>query len=209
MVSIAKDHSQYGEATFLESFFGQTLGSFLDIGANDGIMYSNTYNLFLKGWAGVLIEPSPKAFARLAALYQDKNVELYQKAIITQPAESVSLWESTEHMTNGDVGLLSTTIHSEIKKWERTPTAFQEIQVPSCTISELLSLSKYTKFDFISIDTEGLDYEILLQINPVSLGTRALCIEYNGIEPQKYISHMQQLGYRVGLKNGVNLIFVK
>ncbi len=209
MGSSNKYHTQYEEGKFLHEYFKQETGVFLDIGANDGKTLSNTYDLFLRGWMGVLIEPSPKAFTRLSKLYQDLGMELHQKAIVTHPEDSVSFWESTEHLTNADVALLSSTIHSEISKWSKTPTTFQEITVPCCTLQTVLDESKYKQFDFISIDTEGLDYEILLKVDPISLGLKALCVEYNGIQPEKYIQYMSGYGFKLGLKNGVNLIFTK
>jgi hypothetical protein len=37
-------------------------GDFLDVGAFDGKLFSNTLKLYERGWGGVLVEPSPKAF---------------------------------------------------------------------------------------------------------------------------------------------------
>jgi hypothetical protein len=38
------------------------------------------------------------------------------------------------------------------------------------------------KFDIISIDIEGMDYEVLSQMNLDELGCKILCIEFNGLE---------------------------
>ena len=62
--------AQDGEDVFaFEHFFygAQGVGSFLEMGALDGLMYSNTYAFEqVLGWKGVLIEASPKSFERLA-----------------------------------------------------------------------------------------------------------------------------------------------
>ena len=65
-----KFHSQIGQDRFLlEHFFrGRRGGVFVDIGAYDGEMFSNT--LFFErsmGWTGLCVEPLPSAFAKLAA----------------------------------------------------------------------------------------------------------------------------------------------
>ena len=53
-----KDYSQTGEQQVIFDYFGPEFkGTFLDIGANDGVTFSNTYGLSLKGWRGVCVEP--------------------------------------------------------------------------------------------------------------------------------------------------------
>jgi len=69
------------EEVILKYFNGQT-GSFLDCGSNDGVTFSNTRALAERGWKGVLIEPSPKAYAKLKELYNGhKGFYLYPFAI--------------------------------------------------------------------------------------------------------------------------------
>ena len=49
-----------------ETFFGQrTEGLFVEVGAFDGVLYSNTWGLAARGWRGLLIEPVPE-FAAVA-----------------------------------------------------------------------------------------------------------------------------------------------
>ncbi len=60
--------SQCGQDKFLiENLFkGKKNGIFVEIGAFDGIKYSNTYNLEVDyGWAGLCIEPIPEQFENL------------------------------------------------------------------------------------------------------------------------------------------------
>jgi hypothetical protein len=59
------DYSQHGEQEVILKYFAGTQGTFLDIGANDGVTFSNTYALQLMGWRGVLVDASPVAAARL------------------------------------------------------------------------------------------------------------------------------------------------
>jgi len=63
-------HSQVGQDRFIfERFFSdRNCGRFLDIGAHDGVRFSNT--LFFEeelGWEGICIEPLPDVFGRLSA----------------------------------------------------------------------------------------------------------------------------------------------
>ena len=56
--------SQLGQE-FLPFFYGHELGFFCEVGANDGLRFSNTFFLESMGWNGVLIEPDPRNFKPL------------------------------------------------------------------------------------------------------------------------------------------------
>jgi hypothetical protein len=43
-------------------------GFYVEVGAFDPFMYSNTYFFYKKGWRGLLVEPNPTAFKRLCEL---------------------------------------------------------------------------------------------------------------------------------------------
>jgi len=72
--------------------------------------------------------------------------------------------------------------------------------------STLLGLSKIKKFDFISIDAEGHDLEILRQMDLKALGCQMLCIEHGG--RQEEIKALCP-GMKEVYNGGINLILVR
>jgi len=77
-------YSQNREQQFIIDYFGNTIGTFLDIGANDGKTLSNTYQLALYGWFGVCVEPEDIAFSKLKELYEGYGtIDVYKCAIGT------------------------------------------------------------------------------------------------------------------------------
>jgi len=81
------DVSHSGEATFLYGRFQKTLAHVksakkelgfaplvVDVGANDGFLSSNSYNLVRWGWSSVLIEPNPEML-KLAEAAQNEFVD--------------------------------------------------------------------------------------------------------------------------------------
>ena len=62
-------YSQCGQDKWLleNVFQGKESGIFVDIGAHDGVSFSNTLRMEQIGWCGVAIEPMPEAFAKLRA----------------------------------------------------------------------------------------------------------------------------------------------
>jgi len=163
--------SQNNEQDIILQYFGSRKGFFLDIGANDGQTLSNTYALQLQEWKGVLIEPSEEAFNRIKVRY---GVQKFNVAIGTEDGHC-TFHEMGNHLNAGDVSLLSTIKKTELKRWPGVE--FKERMTEVWTYKTLLKHSPLKFFDFISIDAEGVDYEILEQIDLKY--TDMVCIEHN------------------------------
>jgi FkbM family methyltransferase len=164
-------YSQNNEQDIILQYFGSRKGFFLDIGANDGITLSNTYALQLQLWSGVLVEPSEEAFNRIITY---PSVHKYNVAIGTEDGHC-TFHEMGNHLNAGDVSLLSTIKKTELKRWPGVE--FKERMTEVWTYKTLLKHSPFKFFDFISIDAEGVDYEILEQIDLKY--TDMVCIEHN------------------------------
>lgn len=195
-------YSQNDEQRVILEYFGATPGVFLDIGANDGVTFSNTRALWDLDWCGVLVEPSPVAFAALK-----RNVWAY----------ATQLWPlnfalgkegtpSTAEFHEGSDTLVSSLRADRLVIWERGGTKFEPILVKVYAFRHLLEVSPFQTFDLISIDAEGLDYDILAQMDLVSLGCRMLCIEY-GDQLSSITRHANNHGLAEIHRNGENVIF--
>jgi len=77
--------SQHGEDRILASIFarlGVDRGTCVEFGAWDGIKHSNTRDLILSGWAGVMIEANPERFKDLQETYRDRPEVLKLNRIV-------------------------------------------------------------------------------------------------------------------------------
>jgi len=192
-------YSQYNEETVLINYFNsknRSVGRFLDIGAFDGEGFSNTRAFALMGWSGVLYEPSPDPFRKLYDLYKDnKNIVVVNEAISNQSGK-IKFYDSV-----GDA--ISTTSIDHKNTWEKgSNVKYNEIMVSSVTPKDVLS--KYgSVFDFVNIDTEGTNYEILNDFIIAGLRFSVLCIEHDNKSAQivDMFPNCIPLDY-----NGVNLI---
>src|ERR1700678_3215631 len=91
-------YSQNSEENFILDCFNGAKGHFLDIGANDGKTLSNSYALVERGWPGVCVEASPKAWDRLHKLHGWQNgngIQLINVAVGSYDGE-IELNESGE-----------------------------------------------------------------------------------------------------------------
>lgn len=201
-------YSQNLEQDVVKAYFGNELGTLLDIGANDGKTLSNSLALIEYGWSAVLIEPAPIPFDKLCALHEG-NLDVHcLRLAISNISGEVEFHSSGTHLNNGDTDLLSTMNQNDLIKWQST-TTFAPIKVMSNTFNQFLSISPIKKFDFITIDAEGYDELILKQIDLKEVGCRCLCIEHNGDVNliDRYGSYCGKFGMKQIHINNENIIF--
>ena len=185
-------YTQNKEEEFILNYFGDFKGTLLDIGANDGKTFSNSLALIeKKRWQALLIEPNIEAFNLLQELHKDRyegsvvipatgfNPVQCLNVAIGNETRKTELFVNNPHLT-GDVGLLGTIKKSETIQWGQLFNNNRSQVVEMITWADLIKAKKYgTNFDFITIDAEGMDIDILKQIDLTH--TKLLCIEWNSI----------------------------
>jgi FkbM family methyltransferase len=145
--------SQLGQDLFvlLESNFKQN-GFFVDFGATDGVSLSNSYLLEKEfGWNGILAEPA-KCWHHELRENRTSNID------------TSCVWrDSTSILAFREAGELSTMASYSSLDWHRSSRK-DGISYMVNTISLLDLLEKYKapeEIDYLSIDTEGSEYDIL------------------------------------------------
>jgi FkbM family methyltransferase len=186
----------------------------LDVGANDGITFSNSKALIDIGWNAVLLEPSPKAYSKLCETHYGKNenVALLNYGINIFDGEH-DFYESGGYENGSDVALYSSVEKIETQRWG-DKVQFEKIKadfVKWKTFLETISTVREPIFNFISIDIEGLDWLLLNQMDLKALGCEMVVIEFNGNRDMamNMISHCSNYGLKEISRNPENLIFAK
>lgn len=182
--------SQYNQDKFLNEviFFNKKDGFFIDIGAHDGILFSNS--LFFErynGWSGICVEPNPLVFNKLISNRKSINLNVCigsenKKVKFTQiEGYSEMLSGITEKYDVKHIERINNNIL--IKGGKKS-----EIEVNMITLHDIEELSN-KKIDFISIDTEGNEFDIVSSINFKFLDIKLLVIEnnYKDNRIQKYL----------------------
>lgn len=204
-------YSQNQEDRTISEWFGQFVGTLLEIGSNDGETLSNSLHFVNKGWSACLVEPSPKVFPNLSNLHQyNDKVHCYNVAIGDKNGKVV-LHDSGQLLGTGDRALVSTVNLEETKRWASLNMPFDQVEVDMVTWDAFMETSPLKTYDYISIDAEGNDLLILNQMDLDKLGCKCLCIEYNGLPNVMYqISQLvEPLGFRKLAINSENVIFVR
>ena len=189
--------SQLYQDVFASFIIGNTFDkTFLEFGATDGFNLSNSYlleNSF--NWKGGLSEPSPQWHDAL--MKNRKNTKIITKCIWKKSREKLSFFMS-------DVGELS-TLNDFIENDKASIPGNTELRKKSGkTISvETISLNDVVKEYFnnicpsyISIDTEGSEYEILKSFDLDSYRPKLFTIEHNFTQNERKIDeHLITHGY--------------
>lgn len=207
-----KSYSQSSEDLLIYSYFKGKTGTLLEIGANDGQTLSNSKLLIDSGWNGYLVEPG-STFQQLESLHKgNERVHCYNFAIGSKFVDAMTFYESAAHVPGGsDRGLVSSLDFDETERWRKSGVEFTEKQVKVVDFDKFWWLAGEPMFDFISIDCEGYDFDILQQIDLDKVGCRAICVEWNGdfALKVKMEGYILPFGFKLIERNRENLIFVK
>jgi FkbM family methyltransferase len=203
-------YSQNDEQSVIENYFGDFKGIVWDFGCNDGMTLSNSYHLLKnKGWKGILVDASETCIKKAKIAHNNRSDIQFLNIGISDQNGEFEFNESGSHLTSSDVALVSSFKPEIVQRWQST-TSYSKKMVRCYDFQSFLNeLAIYKTADCITIDVEGLDYEILSAIDLYKTKTNLVCVEYNSKEPEKYTQYCWKFGFKLILKNSENLIFVK
>jgi len=192
--------------------YGNSKGTLLDVGANDGKTLSNSLLLINQGWSAHLFEPSNPTFQKLEQLHKgNENVRCYNCGLSDETGMKL-FYESGTLFNEGDVDLVSTTQDSEFNKWKGR-VSFTETLAFFYTWQDWLKFASVEndKFDFISIDAEGEDWKILSQIDLSKHDCKILCVEWNSVPENDRLFTQYANSHNLFEinRNAENIIFAK
>ncbi len=206
-------YSQYNEEEFLNDYFGNKIGFVVEIGAADGINNSNSRMLIEKGWSALLVEPNVNNFERLKDLY-DQNIlssenDKNESFIIL---ENCGCSDITDKKTffidrNDEYQQLSTFSEQQVIKCKNMYSCeFEEQTIQLIKTSDLFNKHNISKIDFLSIDTEAYDENVLNGINFSIMDIDIICIETDNSEIHNKLSNE---GYIICFRTAGNILYKK
>jgi FkbM family methyltransferase len=176
-------------------------GFFVDVGANDGFLCSNTYFFEKLGWKGICIEPQPDVFSHY--LIKNRKCDCFNVALSSDSYKEIDFLKADAHALSG----ISDNICEEKRKRAMEYGKTEIIKVKTMTFNDIME--KYptiNHIDFLSIDVEGHELEILKVIDFKKYSFGFLTIE--GSEPDKIIDYLKQNGYKKFMEAGDDIMFI-
>lgn len=205
-------YSQCGEDLLVQYVFnlrGIEKPSYIDIGANDPSYLSNTAIFYQKGCRGINIEPNPSLINKfIKERPEDINLNI-----------GIGKKEDDFEFYIMDDSTLSSFSKAESEKYVRTGLykVIEIKKIPVTTIRKVLDKYNNGVFpDFMSLDAEGMDYEILKTLDSDKNLPKVICVEaadYSPIGAGKrrieLIDYLISKGYYEYANTNLNAIMVK
>jgi len=179
----------------------------IDVGANDGVTVSNSFEFVKLGWRAILIEPAPAVFKKLVANcgYSDR-VTCLQIACSDTPGEADLYFGS-----DGEDGFMSTLCTSN-NEWFSYARSTQSVKVQIETITNVLrQYDAPNRPGILLIDCEGMDYEALLGLDFAQYRPTVIVTEEYEAEPEKQAAKFTLLfrsNYSLVQKFGSNTFWI-
>ncbi len=169
-------HSQFHQDLFVLSVLDfKRDGYFVEFGATDGVVLSNTLLLERNfGWTGVLSEP---AQVWQTDLKKNRNARIDFRCVWSSSGDQLVFSETS----SSEYSTISSFSELDLNRIFRNKKRSYVVQ--SVSLSELLAAHKSPiVIDYLSIDTEGSEYEILKNFDFSSHHFRVITCEHNFTE---------------------------
>lgn len=179
--NVVEYKSQFGQDIFVlfQSDFKKN-GFFVEFGATDGVSISNTYILEKKfGWHGILAEPA-KSWHKL--LRENRNSIVDERCVWSESKKSLDFRETNNHELSTIDAYSSRDMHTDARRFGKI------YQVETISLLDLLAEHNAPKeIDYLSIDTEGSELEILQSFDFNKYNIKIITIEHNFTEVREKI----------------------
>lgn len=167
-------------------------GVFVEVGANHPTRENQTWFLEQQGWTGVLVEPNPDLFEMLRT--QRPRSRAVQAAVGER---------------EGEVELLlgENDLHSTLSQVLDDPLSGKSIKVKLRTLDSILKEAGFAGVDFLSIDVEGMELQVLQGLDLKRVSPQLILLEEHRRDYAKHF-HLRRHGYRLVRRTGRNNWYV-
>ena len=169
-------YSQNGEDLIVEKLLDKENGFYLEIGAYHPTRLSNTYRFYKKGWTGVVVEPNPEV------------KKIFEMIRPNDRFINVGVGEKTGELNYFQylIPALNTFSEKQVKENKlKSYKVYKVNKVKVITINELLKIYVKRQIDFLSLDVEGWDKEILANWD-WKYKPKIICVEDNELKINGY-----------------------
>ena len=149
-----------------------TGGYFVEVGASDGVIFSNTHMLETQyGWRGIVAEPSRVWYPQLRA---NRACAIDARCVWRETGTRVSFNEASTPMHATIDSYSYDDLHAESRRQGR------RYPVETVTLNDLLAAhGAPRRIDYLSIDTEGSELDILAAFDFGAYDVRLITVEHN------------------------------
>ena len=156
-------YSQDGEDMMLQTYYEgkrDYKGFYVDIGAHHPYRFSNTAFFYNKGWRGINVEPAPSLFSSFKK-YRKRDINL--NVGVSDSNSSNHFYVFNDQALNTFDEKIAEERHSNNDRYK----IVSKIEIKTYTLEDILEkyLPNNQHIDFLTIDVEGLDLNVLKSNN--------------------------------------------
>ena len=179
-----KRYSLRDEELIIRDFFQDRRdGFFLDVGCAWPIRENNTFYLEKHlGWSGIAVDALPE----YARPWHKRKRSKFFNYLVTDHSDTV---ESFYRAALPDISSFRPTNDKAKVKWE-------EMRVPTITLTKLLERNGVSRIDFMSMDIEGAEPLALAGFDIARFKPELACIEAKAAERESISTYFTAHGYR-------------
>lgn len=192
-------HSQFGEdQILLEVFKNKKNGLCLEVGGNDGVTHSNSFLFESLEWKCIIIEPIPYLCEKIKSNRPD--------ACILEFAASNARGTQRFYVAEKVEGMSTLNISKEhFNKIVKEGGTLREIKVKTDTLDHLIEPYVSQEIDFVTIDVEGAEMQVLHGFSLSKWKPRVILLEDNSAMLDTSVrDYMRKFGYINYMRTGVN-----
>lgn len=194
MISYAQNSE---DVVLRNAFFDQPTGFYVDVGAGDPVEDSVTKHFYDLGWHGINIEPLPRRFARLREQRnRDTNLQ------IAVGAENGRL-----RLTEANIDGFSTLDPGNAETLRAGGASLRSFDVEVKTLARVLEDHAPTTIDFLKVDVEGFEKNVLVGADLTRFRPRVIVVE--DTRRDEWEPLVLEAGYIRTCFDGLNLFFVR
>jgi len=200
---LLRSHAQHGEdQCILELLDPEAPTYAIDVGANDGQSWSNTFAFGQIGFNLLLVEPMPIYAQRCSDLYAGSDKVLVENVAIA-PIEGETTFYISANLAEDELAMRS-SLNRDAVPYE----AVEAITVRTVPLEQLLTNYGWPeRYAFISVDAEGLDLEVLRTAGLDRYRPSVICVE-EGPNRQSIENYLSTQRYQRKTTLGPNGIYV-
>ncbi len=200
--------SQFGEDILILTYFPEKYqGFYIDVGAFHPFKFSNTMLLYKSGWSGLVIDCDQ---SKIAEFIKQRPRDLIVCEAVAASNKEMMVYRYPLSATNRLHGVYAENPNSAISLCGEQP--IEKKKVFTKTLEQICDENKISgqKIDFLNIDVEGLEFEVLNGNNFKKISPSLICVEImDYLKPNVISEYLLSLNYQVSDIIRHNVIFKK
>ena len=169
--------SQTGEDRVLSFYLPEQSGFYVDVGANDPLRLSSSFIFYMKGWRGIAIDANEVLVNRFR---RTRKQDICVVAAVSDSERDVIFHRSDSHAVST---IDNATYQAWQRRWKFRPE--NQVELRTRTLTSILQMAlpdQAIKIDFLSIDVEGHEFQVLSGLDFSLYRPRMIAVEIHDLE---------------------------